>query len=467
MNKVQLKQKIALTPSGTGIYLFINNHKKALYVGKALSLKKRLDSYRRTEDPRILRMLSEAKRIDLIETNSEIEALILESQYIKKYKPEFNIMLRDDKQFFYVEFSTDKFPKIFLTHKPINLDSRSMINDSRKSSIHNSKISNHKSTYIGPFTDAGALKVTLRLLRKIFPYCTCKQKHNSYCLNYHIGKCLGYCCLTREDSRIMIYDLRIYQKNIKAIRDVLSGKKESVIRQFEKKMKNFAKEEKFEEARGLQYKIEKLKKIFQNAQILNTRYLSLDTNGDSTKNALNQLTELINAKRPLKRIEAYDIANIQGNFAVGAMIVFSDGVPDKNEYRKFKIRTKSTPDDTTMLKEVLTRRFNHPEWQYPDLILVDGGRQQLSVAQKVIFNLKFTIFNEFSIKQLPKIIAITKNKRHIGEKIFVQNKKDPIPLSGLPTNVKNLLLQINAEAHRFAISYYRKTHRKQIPKFTQ
>lgn len=427
MGKNELKMLINKLPKKPGVYLFSTKNGKNLYIGKAVNLKNRVQNYLKTNDPRLQKMLEEAKKLDYIETDSDIEALILESQLIKKHQPVFNITLRDDKQYCYVVFNQQKFTKIFLTHQPQN-------------KLRPSLVSEH----IGPFTDAGALKTTLKLLRRIFPYCTCKQSHNNYCLNYHIGKCLGFCCLKKPVVSSKGYVVRNYKKNIRAIKDILSGKRVSLVKNFEKEMGKLAQKERFEEAMELQYKIGKLKRVFQNAQIINKNRVMIYHNPPRILSSLQNVLKLSVLPH---RIECYDVANIQGRHSVGAMAVFSNGRPDKNEYRKFKIYTKNTPNDTAMLKEILTRRFNHPEWPKPNLILVDGGKAQLNIAKKIS-------------KKIP-IIALTKNKKHVGEKVITDTVKT-IHLSKLPTEVKNLLLQIDSEAHRFAISYYRNLHRKSV-----
>src|SRR3989344_5320155 len=443
----RLKEQIKKIPDRPGIYIFKNLKNKPLYIGKALNLKNRLKFYLKITDGRLKRMLLEAEGVDIIVTESEIEALILESQYIKKYHPDFNVMLRDDKQYGFVGFSNDKFHKIFITHQPAK---------------------NKETDFIGPFTDIRALKITLRLLRKIFPYCTCKQLHNNYCLNYHIGKCPGFCCL--KQSIINSLQLTTYRKNIKAVKDILSGEKSSLTKNLEKEMRNFSNKKEYEKSLELQHKIEKFKKIFLNARIINNdREVMIYHN---SSNVLKSLQKFLNLPSLPRRIEAYDIANIQGQFAVGAMIVFTDRKPDKNKYRKFKIKntkqnnrdynlysyydrdinTKSKldekNDDTAMLKEVITRRLKHPEWPYPNLIIVDGGKAQLSTALKTITNYRLLI----------TIIALTKNEKHTTHKVTLENKE--IVLSKLPTELRNFLIGINSEAHRFAISYYRNVHRK-------
>ncbi|MBI4158456.1 MAG: hypothetical protein HY505_02465 [Candidatus Yanofskybacteria bacterium] len=453
----KLKKIINKAPTGPGVYIFTGGRRK-LYIGKAANLRARLLSYLKTTDTRILKMLSLATDVKTLKTDSEIEALITESQYVKRYKPAFNIMLRDDKNFFYVVSTKEKWPKIFITHRP---------------------------TLFGPFTDGTALKTTLRYLRRIFPYCTCKKPHNNFCLNYHIGKCLGFCCLKDIASlRITNYELNTYQKNVKAIKDILNGKKTSLLKELEKEMVQLGKIENFEEAIELRGKIEKIKRVFENARIIqNIPYYDISNNhgGD----ALLGLNKFLKPKQLPRRIEGYDVANIQGQHAVGVMVVFTNGKPNKSQYRRFKIRhqehknpllqkhygrgsiatIKESADDTAMLREVLTRRFRHPEWQMPDLVIIDGGKAQLNAARSIITQSRrfgrlpdplASGLHNYSIT----IIALTKDEKHRGIKIYVSGKKTATPLSQLPIPIKNRLLHVNSEAHRFAISYYRKIHRK-------
>jgi len=456
LNK-DLKEQIKKLPGKPGIYLFKNSKNKPLYIGKALNIKNRVSQYLRAEDQRLTSMISESRKVDFIEANSDIEALIMESQFIKNHRPYFNIVLRDDKQYFYVGITKESFPMIYLTHQPAMKQLKR----------------NTSSEFTGPFTDGSAIKSTLRYLRRIFPYCTCKQKHNNYCLNYHIGKCAGFCCLKQQNpSENLKAQSAKYRKDIRAIKDILGGKKESLIKQFEKEMRNLAQEHDFEKAIELQRKIESIKRVFQNAQIIRKS----NDNGQILEN----IKRLLDLPVFPERIEAFDIANIQGDYAVGAMVVFINGKPDKNEYRKFKIYSRSTADlpgrqagDTGMLKEVISRRFKHPEWRFPDLIVIDGGKGQLNAATSVISSFyppaggpisKQTQSASWRTKNQNRIpiIALTKDEKHIGVKIFIQNRKEAIPLSSLPIQVKNMLLSIDAEAHRFAINYYRLLHKKSV-----
>lgn len=433
-------------PDGPGVYFFRDKNGKVLYLGKAANLKSRLKSYfdKSPKNPRLLKMLEIAKDVDWQEAGFEVGALIMESQLIKKYRPPFNIMLRDDKQYFYVVFTKEKFPKIFITHQPAKQQKTKF------------------SQTIGPFTDGTALRVTLKLLRRIFPYCTCKQKHNNYCMNYQIGNCLGFCCLKNKPASKQII---IYKKNAAAIKSILNGKKKSLIKEFEKEMNALAKRGNLEKAIELRDKIEKLKRVFENARIV--RDANIQMHANDANETLAETQKIFKLNRLPRRIEGYDVSNIQGEFATGAMVVFTDGRPDKNEYRKFKIH--SAGGDTAMLEEIITRRFGHPEWAYPDLILIDGGKGQLSAAVTAMSNVKIAYSAEAASatkagrmsKKIP-VIALTKNVRHRGDHIYTSTKKSAVPLQKLSTPARNLILQIDTEAHRFAIGYYRKLHRKNI-----
>lgn len=442
-----IKAKPKQIPSSPGVYFFKDRRGKNLYIGKAANLKNRLGSYFRNlpRDPRLTKMLEKSTRVDWQETPSEIEALILESQLIKKNRPAFNIALRDDKQYFYVIFTKEKFSRIYLTHQP-----------------HSKYRHIDISSFVGPFTEGAALRTTLKLLRRVFPYCTCKQKHYRRCLNTHLGRCVEICCLKNQKNPSLVYKSHVasgydrvrmqYIKNIRSIKKILTGKKTSLIKQLKKEMGTAAKKEDFAEAIQLRDRIVKLEQVFENARIIRAAY-------DRT-NILGQLQDIFNLPRFPQRIEGYDISNIQGLMATGAMIVFTDGQPDKNEYRKFKIRRILPSEasgegglgDTHMLKEVLRRRFNHPEWIFPDLILIDGGKAQLNAALDISTSQNIPV----------PIIALTKDERHRGHHVLDANKKEPIALKNLPPTVANLILQIDSEAHRFAISYYRHLHRKKL-----
>jgi len=427
-------------PMTSGVYFFKNSAREIIYVGKAGNLKNRLSSYfnKTAKEPRIKKMLEEAAGVEWQELDSEIEALIVESEQIKFHEPRFNVIFRDNKQYSYVAFSDDVFPRIYITHQL-----------------------RENETAIGPFTDTGALRSTLKYLRRIFPYCACKNYHRNYCLNYHIGKCLGFCCLNPSGDGPVATQEQIeqYQENIKTIKKMLSGKRQSLVKEIEKQMTAIAGEENFEKAIELRDRLEKIKSVFENAKIIK------EISGHY--GALAQMKRALHLPTEPTRIEGYDVSNIQGKFATGAMVVFTEGNPDKEEYRKFKIRVAAEGGDTAMLAEILRRRFRHPEWQFPDLIIIDGGKAQLNAAMAAISKSKFQISNEIqspNVKKEIKIstVSLTKNEKHVGDRIYLSNKKTPINLKRLPESVRNLILHVDSEAHRFAIGYYRKLHRKSV-----
>lgn len=425
MDITTLKKIIGTFPKKPGIYRFLDSRRKPIYIGKASNLKNRITSYTRPMDSRIAIIVSDAKSLVFTETGSDIEALILESQLVKKHLPKFNIMLRDDKQYFYVAFTDEQFPRIFLTHQSTSRKIKAPIKE-----------------LIGPFTEGSALKTTLKALRRIFPYCTCKQKHNVKCLNGHIGACLGFCCLKNPENP----DTKSYRSNIKAIKDLLSGRRANLINRLEKEMKARGKRLKLEEAAEIQGKIEKVRRVFENAQIIQNMSAS------DSSSSLERIKEFFNLPKTPARIEGYDVAHIQGKHTVGAMVVFHNGFPDKNSYRKFKIRSSKPGDDTGALWEMLTRRIKHAEWPTPDLVIIDGGMGQLNTALEIL-----------ELKS--PIIALAKDDKHRGNHVLVSvSKKKPAqyPLTSLPEEVKNLILSVDAEAHRFAIGFYRSLHKREM-----
>ena len=359
-------------PISPGVYFFLDAKGKRLYIGKAVNLRNRLRGHP---------MLTKATSVDWQVCDSEIEALILESRFIKKYKPPYNISLRDDKNYSYVVFTDDEFPKVFVAHR----------------------------NGIGPFTSSTELRAALKALRKIFPFCSCKKPHTRMCLNGHLKLCFGFCCLKEPTTTA---EKKMYRASIRALQDVLSGKRRSILNQ--RMIENI---KIIKEIAGRESAIEKLEKILGLKKII--------------------------------RIEGYDISNIQGKFATGSMVVFENGMPNKSEYRKFKIQAPNSPNDILMLREMLERRLRHPEWQFPDVMLIDGGKGQLNAASDAI---------RYTLRDTLPILSIAKGK----QEIFSTTLSKPLSISHLPSAVAMLLLHIDAEAHRFAITYYRKLHQRTI-----
>ncbi|OGZ50434.1 MAG: hypothetical protein A3C83_00120 [Candidatus Ryanbacteria bacterium RIFCSPHIGHO2_02_FULL_47_25] len=434
---MDIKKKITNAPQTPGVYYFKDRHKRVIYVGKAANLRARLRSYAQPgwkED-----MLREASSITWEELSSDIEALIRESELIKKLKPHYNILMRDDKNYFFVAFTGDEFPRIYLTHQP-NKDV------GRPNGRPTSK-------YIGPFTDGNALKQVLRLLRRTFPYCTCsaRTRHKRQCVNAELGKCLGFCCVDvaaracdLPDHTVVRAGRARYRANITAIKKVLTGKSRALEHSLARAMERAARARRYEQAKIVRDQIASLKRIFEHH-----KYLQQDIQAEREK-GLVVLQNLLRLARPPQRIECYDISHHQGDTSVASMAVFENGIPAKNEYRKFIIRKVKGINDPAMLTEVLARRLTHQEWQAPDLILVDGGKAQLNAALRVLKTSR--------VQRGVSLAAIAKRE----EELYLVGKKDPLKLRELPPPVLHLITALRNEAHRFAVSFHRARRKKTL-----
>ena len=376
-------------PDKPGVYFFLKG-KSILYIGKATSLRDRTKSYFSkdlivTRGPMILDMVIQADKIDWQETESVLEALILEASLIKKYQPKYNVKEKDDKSWNYVCITKDELPKILIVRGK-NLNKKEF-----------------KSSY-GPFTSGLQLKEALKIIRKIFPFLDDKSKNN-----YEFYRQLK---LVPENEN--------YSKNIQNIELFFEGKKGRILKNLEREMKIFAKKNEFEKAGEMKRQINALQHI-QDVSLLK-----------------NDLLEPRAYSLKPTRVEAYDIAHLSGKNMVGVMTVLENGEITKSEYKKFIIRTQSGANDTGALTEVLFRRLKHTEWRTPDLIVVDGGRAQINVAQKML-----------SIQQLKiPVVSVLKDEKHKAKAILGNEK--------IIKKYKNLILLANSEAHRFAIVFYRK-----------
>ncbi len=424
------KEKIKNLPKESGVYCFKNE--KIFYIGKAANIKERVENHFQQPSFKDYLFLNKVKKIGYIKTNSEIEALILEANLIKKYQPKYNVIWKDSKNYFFVGVTKEDFPQIFLTHQ-------------KKLKAKSSKL---KVEFVGPFVDGKALKKTLRILRKVFPFRSCKKIPKRPCLWYHLNYCPAPCILKSKfikeipsnSSKIK----KISQKNIKNLIKILKEGKNPVLKSLKRKMKFLAEKQKFEEAAKIRDQIEVFERIMEHSKIF-----ELKTEIKNWPEIEKNLRKILGVKNKISRIEAYDISNIKGKMATGSMITFIDGLPEKNFYRRFKIKFEGKPNDVAMLKEVLMRRFLHKEWEFPSLILIDGGRAQLNAA----INVKSQISNVKS-----KLMALAKKEN----KLFLEGKKEPILLKELPKEIFNLILKIRDEAHRFAIQYHRKLREKSL-----
>jgi excinuclease ABC subunit C len=427
------KTKLELLPQSPGIYKFLNEKREILYIGKATNLRSRVRSYFSKDiydRPRIKQMIPLIDDVEIIETNNDIESLVLESMLIKKYKPFYNTDLKDDKSYVWIYISTkDVFPTVKIVRK---ISNKELI----------------KGKLFGPYPSSSATKRIFTYLRKLYPFCTCKKENSKECLYFHLGLCPG-----PHQGHI---SKEKYRNNINEIIKFLQGRKRGQIKELEKEMKEYSKNREYEKAIQIRDRISDLKYLGEDVDFSyqDTDKTYLERRRETLKrNFLNLKTEL--SLKSLNRIECYDVSNIQGKNAYVSMVVAKDGEIDRNEYRIFKIRGEEKADDPKMLKEAVERRFNklntHKYSENPELVLIDGGKSQLSVIKDII----------------PKnitLLAISKGKRlkRKGKKtidefwILIDNEIKKVDI-----NNKEILIDLRDEAHRFAILHHRKSRRKE------
>ena len=546
MNDI-LRETIKLVPEQPGCYLYYDKDGEIIYVGKAKNLKRRVYSYfhkQHNDSVKTKVLVSQIEKLEYIITDSEVEALILESHLIKQHKPRYNILLKDDKKYPYFLITDEDFPRIQVVRKKnLNPD---------------------KGRFYGPYTDVGAMYATLDFLKRLFPLKQCKKPKfsNRPCLYYHIGKCLAPCQgkVTPEE----------YQNLIRQVELFLSGKQTELLKQIQEQMQKYAETEQFEKAAkmrdsylDLQKTLERQKVVYENTKhnediiavlyedgilsivimmiregrlidkkdffyfvdnIDKTEYFEtffrdyysglklafpdriiLEEIGDkelyqdwlkvlsgkkvsinfargkykelyelALKNAANlldnarlkkmaeirddfnevgsYLAEKLRLTNFPNRIECYDISHIQGTNTVASMVVFQNGLPKKTAYRKFKIRsTEGKPDDFLSMKEVLSRRLarlGEPKWEKPDLIIIDGGKGQLSSVMQIV--------EELGIEGID-FVSLAKRE----EEVFLPQQSDSILLPR-DSNALYLIQRIRDEAHRFAITFHRDLRSKAI-----
>jgi excinuclease ABC subunit C len=429
----QLKTKLADLPNSPGVYFFKNTHGEVIYIGKAANLKNRVRQYfqaSRWRDPKTDVLIAEIVNLDWLVTSSEAEALFLEAELVKRYLPKYNILLRDDKSNVYIRINLpDQAPSVTLTRRPLD--------DGAK--------------YWGPFLQAGPINKALRALRKAFPYSTHRTLPSRACLDYHLGLCPG-----PETSD---YNRQTYLDNLKKLVLFIEGKSPKVVKALQNEMQLAAKQQDFELAARLRNQLHSIKAL--QAQIIFGDSENLDLSKDY---ALADLTELLGLKTIPRRIEGYDISHWQGSDSVASMVVFKNGVPAKPDYRKFKLRLIGS-DDYAHLSETILRRLqpkNIQAWGLPDLLIIDGGKGQLSAVLAAMQKLNQTLpaiglakrFEEIIIPQ--KLTHTTLNEAVLKRlKGVVNEKNDNFTVINLPvsSHIIKLLQRIRDESHRFATTY--------------
>lgn len=550
-SQLSLQEKLESLPSKPGVYQFKNAEGKVLYVGKAQSLRSRVRQYfqkSRSADSRLDALVPKIRDLELIVTDSEVEALILEANLIKKLKPRYNVLLKDDKSYPSIVITNEPFPRVFVTRR----------------------IYKDGSKYFGPYTDVKTMRHALKTVRDIFMIRSCNydltnetisKKKYKVCLDYHIKKCEGPCegLVTREHYRAMIDQ----------VAKVLKGKTEEVMRSLLSEMEKNSGELRFEDAARVRDRLKAIEVYNERQKVVDTKeedrdiiavtargddaagvifkvregkvlgsrhyylnnaegkpegemlealmeryYLESDDvpphillsggveseslirswlaekagcevvldvpkmgdkaklvamvrnnaqylldelevqrlkRGDTFPHAVSALQKDLRIDAPPRRIECFDISNIQGIDSVASLVVFVDGKPRKSEYRKFKIKTVKGADDFASMQEVVERRYSRILDEgnpMPDLIMVDGGKGQLSSALDVL--------QKLGLSQQP-IIGLAKRL----EEVYVPSQSEPLSIPKTSPGLK-LLQQIRNEAHRFAVAFHRSLRSKRI-----
>ena len=402
---MDIKKRLKDVPTSPGVYFFLGEGKEVLYIGKASNLKKRVSSYFSDtyKHPKTRALVSKIIDLDYITTLSSEEALIYEANLIKEKKPKYNVELKDGKTYPFLKLTiNEKFPRLIIT--------RNKKDDS--------------ALYYGPYTNVKLLKKALHFIRSFFVLRTCVKLPKKACLKAHIKQCLAPC-----DGSISESD---YKKIVEETKLFLEGKKGDLIKNFSSEMKNASKEKDYEKAIALRDKIEGLGDIWKGAKPPSPINREVD-----------DLKKILDLNVLPLRIEAFDVSNISGKEAVGSMVSFFSGKPQKDEYRRFRIREISGIDDYTMIKEIIRRRYSRllkEKENFPDLVVIDGGKGHLRVAGEVLNDIMPGI----------NIISIAKKEEHIYKK----GKSSPAILPRRSPALK-LVMRIRDEAHRFAISYHK------------
>lgn len=404
---MDIKKRLKNIPALPGVYIFLSKGRETLYIGKASNLKKRVSSYfqKKYHPPRTQALISQIKDLDYITASSAAEALIYEASLIKEKKPKYNVELKDDKSYPFLKLTKDdKFPRLFITREK----------------------SPDGSIYYGPYTNVKLLKQALSTIRDIFLIRPCKNLPRKACLKAHIRKCLAPC---RGDI-----SEKEYKKVIDEVKLFLEGKRSDLLKELSEKMHEASKSLDYEKALALRNKIDGLSAMWK---------------GRKPPPALDreivQLKDILKLKVLPARIDAFDISNIHGKEAVGSMVSFFSGKPQKDEYRRFRIKRVLKINDYDMIREVINRRYSRilKERSFtPDLILIDGGRGHLNVARNELNKIK-------GLSRIP-VISIAKEKEHI----YTEGKQSPLKLSSRSLALM-LIMRIRDEAHRFAISYHK------------
>ena len=417
-----LKQKLKTLPTAPGVYFHKNAAGEIIYVGKAAVLKNRVRQYfqKSEKDVKTAALVAEIADTDWIVVDTEMDALFLESEMIKRYMPKWNILLSDDKTVSYVRIDMNSdVPYVSFTRNPVD----------------------DKATYVGPFYGKSGVERAVRSLRRIFPYYV-KPYNGKKTLDTDLGLTPGI-----EIGKVTPKD---YKRNLKKLIRYLEGGRNKLLKELEKTMYDEASKGNYELAAEARNQLFGLKELQKKIVFSDKEFLDI-----SSDQALKALQRLLDLKEPPRRIEGYDISHQSGSDTVGSMVVFINGASARSEYRKFKIRT-SKNDDLKSMVEVITRRLKHSEWDYPDLIVLDGGANQVKAILPLVESYKIPV------------IGRDKSGNHSHNATTQLIIPDGQALKSIElapgSHVARLIARIDEEAHRFAITYHSLLKRRNMLK---
>jgi excinuclease ABC subunit C len=445
-----LQEKLAGLPNNPGVYQFKNIKGEIIYVGKAKNLKNRVGSYFHTNlnpETKTGSLVARINDVDYIQVASEFDAIILEAELIKKYRPKYNIIQKDDKTYLYIVIRNEK----------VKVDAKDLtipkVLTARQTELLPGDLK------FGPYPDSSTAKFVVRTMRKIFPFRDCSTaKFSTYhrrgkpCLYGQIGLCSGPCVHYDKQS------LNDYTKLINSIKKVLHGGSFDMLKELESQMQTYAKQQNYEQAqiyRDLINKFNYVRASSKSPQTYMENPMFIEDTGYLAMRSLQETLPILKAMP--RRIECYDISNISGKEAVGSMVVAENGLITKREYKRFKIKYKSTPDDFDMLREVLSRRLSHHSqkadgktiWTDPDLLVIDGGKGQISAVSAIMEKMSL---NVPIIGLAKKFETIVYQDIHGFQEILLDAKNPGLAL----------LIRLRDEAHRFAQDYHHKLRSKLI-----
>lgn len=416
-----LKNKLTTLPNEPGVYFHKSESGEIIYVGKAANLRNRVRQYfqkSRLRNAKTDALVAEIIDTDWVTVETELDALFLESEMIKRYMPRYNVLLRDDKSLSYVRIPMNEaYPAITFTRGPLD----------------------DGAAYFGPYYNGYAVKKALRYLRRVFPYSVHETMPKRVCLQYHIGLCPGV-----EEQKISSSDYKVI---LRKLMRYLKGERKALMAEIERDMKRAAKEHRFEDAALLRNRLRNLKELQRQIVFGDREFMDI-----SKDQALVGLKELLELPELPQRIEAYDISHTSGTDTVASMVVATKGIADKSQYRKFKMLLGGN-NDTAHMREVIQRRLKHlKDWGRPDLVLIDGGVGQLNAVADLL--------------RTESIPFVGRNKsgdhsRNARVRLVIPRDEgfETIELDR-GTHVAKLIARLDDESHRFAVNFHNSLKRK-------